>query len=400
MPYNRWDDQIKNDELSMILVIDCLPFTFWDIFQNTMSKTGFYRHELKPMFAPLPSVTKFSKPYLVSSSWEPIEKDYGKLLKERGANAWSGKPTFYLKNLKELSNLEPPGTPSVLMLNFLPSDEVLHSDVDAKGSIYEEELYRLFSRIADSVKHLFEVWRGNPERFNVYVLTDHGACKIMEEEKQSLDSKVVNKLFENEKHRYAFISNEGSDSIPKNLWEIGYKFKRPFVSDESSYFIPRGHQTVKLASSHNRYVHGGATPEEIIVPTAVFRALELVRKELALRFLGKINRQNGNASFYVQRVQPVNIEIQNQNEEEIKVLNAEVLCPDSEVKQFNGINIKGKGYGTVEINCYFKNTAKGQNELSIQMSYLIAGEEKVCEISIPAEFKSAVTGGFSLKNLS
>jgi hypothetical protein len=314
---------------------------------------------------------------------------------------WSGKPTFYLQNLKEFSRLETPVTPSVLMLNFLPSDEVLHSDVEAKGSMYEEELYRLFSRIADSVKHLFESWKGNPEKFNVYVITDHGACRIMDEEKRSLDSKVVNKLFENEKHRYGFTSKEQSDSIPNNLWDIGFKFSRPFVPDDAVYFIPRGHNTVKMSSSHHQHVHGGATPEEIIVPTGVFKPFELVRKELKLRFLDlKIDTQSGSASFYIQRLQPVKIEVQNPNDEAVKILNAEVLCPDSDDKQFNKVIVKGKGYETVEVNCYFKNTEKNKNELSIQLSYLISDEEKVCEISIPAEFKSAATGGFSLKNLS
>jgi len=61
-----------------------------------------------------------------------------------------------LPNLKSLTELELFKESSIILLNFLSSDEVLHSDVEERSSTFEEELFRLFSRLADSSKSLLD----------------------------------------------------------------------------------------------------------------------------------------------------------------------------------------------------------------------------------------------------
>jgi len=152
----HWRELIKNDVISLILLIDCLPCTYWDIFQEAMAKSGFHRHELKHAFTPLPSDTAHSKAHLLSGNWNHDFTDYELILKERSKSDWGNKEVFYLPNLKALSDLEAPDNPAVVLLNFLPPDEILHSDVELKDSTYEEEMYRLFTRVSDSAKNLFE----------------------------------------------------------------------------------------------------------------------------------------------------------------------------------------------------------------------------------------------------
>jgi len=337
---------------------------------------------------------------MLSGSWESQEKSYEDILTKRSEKDWNSKKIIYLSNLKALSNLEPPKQPSIVLLNLLDIDDLLHSDVELRDTTYEEELYRLFARLADSAKRLFDGWQGTSEHLSIYVITDHGASRIIEEEKASLDSKVVNKLFPDEKHRFSRINKAEADKIPQNLWSLGYRFSQPFISEDVVYFIPRGHNTVKRPKKEKGYVHGGATPEEVIVPAAIFRPVKPTWKALFARFLNlKIDRETGKAVFYIQRVIPLEIEVQNPNPEPVQILQVDVLSPDTEVKACTRPNIEAGKYGTVQMDCYFHKSALGSEELVVQLTYEIAGEKSTRDLTQAAEFKSALTGGFSLKDL-
>jgi len=396
---NHWENRLKEDALSLILLVDSLPLTFWGLFQDTLSKAGFYRHELTYRFTPLPSHTDTVKPLMLSGSWEGQEKSYEDILTKRSERDWNGKKIIYLSNLKALSDLEPPKQPSIVLLNLLDIDDLLHSDVELRDTTYEEELYRFFARLADSAKRLFDGWQGASEDFSLHVITDHGASRILEEEKASLDSKVVNKLFPDEKHRFSRINKAEADKIPQN-WSLGYRFSQPFISEDVVYFIPRGHNTVKRPKKEKGYVHGGATPEEVIVPAAIFRPVKPTWKALFARLLNlKIDRETGKAVFYIQRVIPLEIEVQNPNPEPVQILQVDVLSPDTEVKACTRPNIEAGKYGTIQIDCYFNKSALGSEELVVQLTYEIAGEKSTRDLTQAAEFKSALTGGFSLKDL-
>ena len=397
---NYWEDQIKKEVLSLILIVDSLPLTFWDLFQEALAKAGFHRHEIAYRFGPIPSHTEASKPLILSGTWERHDKGYEAILQDRAQKDWGGKRVIYLPNLKALSALQVPEEPAIVLLNFLPPDEVLHSDVELKDSTYEEELHRLFARLADSAKNLFERWPGESQEFSVYVITDHGASKILEEEKASFDSKVVSKLFSDERHRFSYVNKAEAGNIPENLWSLGYRFSQPFVDEDYVYFIPRGHNTVRGLGSGKGYVHGGASPEEVIVPAAIFKPVRPAWKELEARFTNlRIDRKTGKASFYIQRVIPLQIEVQNPNSEAIQILRVDLLSPDADIKGCTTPYVAGSGYGTVEVDCYFNKSALGEEELIIQFTYEISGEEYIKELKAAAEYKSAVTGGFTLKDL-
>jgi hypothetical protein len=397
---DQWRDSIRTEQYSVILLIDSLPLTYWNLLQEILAKVGFYRHEQTYRFVPLPSHTENTKPLLISGKWDSGGKSYDMQLQARATTDWGGKKAVYLPNLKSLHEMVVPTESAVFLVNYLPMDETLHADVESQISTYEEELSRLFQQIADAVRSLWENHLGQKELFSLYVITDHGACRILEEEKNSLDSKVVNKLFVNEKYRMAQIPKSDINNIPQNLWDLGYCFQKPFRQEDQAYFIPRGHNTVRLAVSTNGYVHGGATPEEVVVPAAWFRPLRVSWIEPATRFLNfKVDPKTGKITFYIQRVVQLQIEIQNPNNEAVKILRVDVISPDTEVKGFTTPTILAKKSDTLVVDCYFNKQALEKEELHLQITYEISGEEQVKELKASAEFKSALTGGFSLRDL-
>jgi len=393
-------DAIRNDTLSLIILADGLPLTFWPIFQEALQKAGFHRNALEFRFSPLPTDTEFVKPALISGDWNCPSGAYETLLRTRVENDWSGRQAVYLSNLKMLSDFIPPETAAVVLLNLLTGDEILHDDVAAKGTTHEEELHRLFMRVGEATATLLDRWSGAREAFGLYILTDHGACLVLDQERQSFESRITGKLFTDERRRFAVVEKGMADTVPENLWSLGYRFVQPFVKGETVFFIPRGHNTVSSGTG-KRYSHGGATPEEVIVPIAVFKATKVARKAPKARFLGlQTDSATGKAVFYIQRLTRLSIEIMNPNLEELHIVRATILSPEAELKgrEFPLIAKEG-GTATVFLECNFNRSALGQGDLTVQLTYEIVDEERSLELKAEGLFKSAVTGGFSLKDL-
>ena len=390
----------SEDELSIILLVDCLPLEFVGLLDTALRNVGFSRHDLHYRFAALPTITKYNKPVLLSGDWQNNAGNYDAILKTRTKADWNNKQVVYLSNLKAMSEMPAPQKSAVVLLNFLDGDELLHSDVESKNTTHEEELHRLFTRMAESVNRLSKEWAGSREHFSVYVVTDHGACRVLEEEKRSFDSTVVNKLFPDEKHRFAATDLKQVDDIPDNLWALGHRFKQPFVSDDKIFFLPKGHNTVRRSGRVKGYLHGGVTPEEVIVPTAIYKLVKAAWKTPAARFLDlNLAKETGRAKFYIQRVVTLKVEIQNPNAIDIHILRAGIMSPETDLKSCEVAVVPAGSVNTLQMSCYFKKAALGEKSLEIEIAYEVSGEQHTLSLTLECEFKSAMAGGFNLREL-
>jgi hypothetical protein len=390
----------SEDQLSIVLLIDCLPLEFVGLLDDALRNIGYSRHDLHYRFAALPTITEYNKPVLMSGQWQHDSGNYDSILKARAHADWNNREVVYLNNLKALSEIAAPQKPSVVLLNFLDGDELLHSDLESKGTSYDEELHRYFARMAESVNRISKEWTGHREHVSIYVVTDHGACRILEEEKTSFDSKVVSKLFPDEKYRFAAINEKEGGDIPDNLWALGHRFKQPFVSDNRVFFLPYGHNTVKQSGKPKGFLHGGVTPEEVVVPTALYKLVKAAWKKPATRFLNLDRvKETGKAKFYIQRVVTLKVEIQNPNAVELRILRASVASPETDLKSCDVAVIPAGSVNTIQISCYFKKAALGEKNLEIEIAYEISGEQHTLALMLESEFKSAMASGFSLKDL-
>jgi len=387
-------------DFTVILIIDCLLLSFMEIVDDCLRNVGFNRHGLSYRFAGLPTITEFNKAALLRGEWKEKVENYEAILKKRSASDWNGKNIVYLHNLKTLSEMLIPKESTIVVLNFLDGDELLHSDVESKNTTYEDEFHRIFVRVAEAVNRLSQDWDGPKDLFSLFVVTDHGACRILNKEKQSFDAKIIKKLFADEKYRFSSIVEEQESDIPENLWLFGHRFKHPFSSDNKIYFLPRGHNTVRHAKNVKGYMHGGVTPEEVIVPTAQYKLVKAAWKTIAVRFLNlQLEKESGRAKFYIQRVVKLEIEIQNPNSSDIQVIRASVISPENDLKSCKPVVVPGEGVNVVEINCYFMKAAIEEKNMEIEIVYEIEGEQRNFPLELKCEFKSASTVGFSLKDL-
>jgi hypothetical protein len=390
----------RGDELSIVLLVDCLPLTFAGLLDDALRQAGLSRRSLEHRFAALPTATEFNKPQLLAGVWEEPGGGYPAILRARAESDWGGRRAVYLPDLRALAEIDVPSEPAVLLLNLTDADERLHRDVERENTTHEEELGRLFARLAETVVRLSEAWSGSKEDFGVYVVTDHGACRVLEEERESFDSEVTSRLFPDERHRFAVVDRGHADDIPGNLWAFGHRFLRPFVADDRVYFIPRGHNTVRRPGKGGGYMHGGATPEEVIVPVLSYRLEKVAWKKPAVRIREPaIDRSSGRAVFYIQRVTTLEIEIQNPNTAEIRIVRASVSSPQTDLKGCETPVVPPLGAGVLRMHCYFKRPALEAEALEIEIVYEVDGDAHLLPLRLECGFKSAVTSGFSLKDL-
>jgi len=390
----------SESELTIILLIDCLPLTYFDIIDQAIQSIGLKRHDFHCRYSLAPTVSDINKTALLSGGLELVDNSYEAIIKERAKTDWGNKQTYYLPNLKALSEFNLPKDSSVVVLNYLDGDEILHTDVESKKTTYEEELHRLYTRVVKELERIAKLWPGSKELFDLIVITDHGACRILEEEKTTFDSTVVKKIFENEKYRFAPVSKEQADKIPNNLWTVGYRFIRPFSTNEELFFLPRGHNTVRPAKSVKGHMHGGITPEEVIVPVAHYKLVKTVFDKLFVRFPEiDLVHETGRAKFYVQRVEVVKIELQNPNKEDVNIYRVTVLSPETDLKDWQAEIVPAGGSALFKISCYFNKKAVGEKTMEIEIAYEVGSEKFTQIITLDSEFKSAMSGGFSLKDL-
>jgi hypothetical protein len=387
-------------DLSIVLLVDCLPVAFFDLLDQALRNVGLNRHELGFRLAALPTATEYNKPALLSGQWGPDATNYQSMLQKRSASDWGGRQSVYLGNLKALAELPTPQESAVVILNLLDGDELLHSDLEAKHTTFDDELSRLYGRVAEAVERMVNEWGGAKEQVKVYVVTDHGACRILEKEQTSFDSKVVNHLFPDETHRFAAVDKQDQHKIPANLWALGHKFEQPFVDDEQVYFLPSGHHTVRQSGRITGYRHGGVTPEEVVVPIAVYKPVEVTWKSPVGRFLDlDLDQETGRAKFYIQRVKTLEIEIQNPNSTDLSVLRASVSAPETDLKDCEVAVIPARSTNIIRLSCYFERSALGEQTLEIELVYEIGGEQHTLPLRLESEFKSAMAGGLNLRDL-
>lgn len=393
---SQWRESILKDRYSLILLVDNLPWFFWDLLEKALSETGLHRHETGAAFVPLPSHTSVCKPLIVAGKKGASGSDYLKMLSVRSAEEWNSRPVHYLSGVDQLASLHPAKEPAVFLLNYLAADEALHSDAEASGSSWAEQLALLYRNLARAVGDFARQVSGQSQDIGIYILTDHGSTFVLPEERLAGDAKLSAKLFPSEKYRSATLTESDADEIPENLWALGHRFVSPFAA--GVHFIPSGHNTVASPGLRPIFCHGGATPEEVIVPHGVFRLYPASWSAPRLRFLG-IDLSLGHARFYIKRIVPLTVKIQNNNSEEMRLETVYFTPTVGEVRAFNAVTIPAKGSQATEVSLYFSNEAIGVSNIVFDLTFRVGQDAISQKIDLPVKISSAASGGIDLTKL-
>lgn len=361
-----------------------------------MAKAGLHRHASGFSFAPLPSHTAVCKPQLVSGKPEATGSDYLKLLRTRANDEWHGRAVHYLMGVDQLATLPDSDEAQVALLNYLAADEALHGDAEATGSTWTEHLSLLFGNLAKAVGEFARRTSTNGKSFGLYVITDHGATMILPEERSSADAQMTKKLFPNEKNRSATLNPAEVAQVPANLWSLGHRLESPL--GVLTHFIPRGHQTVATAGQRLTFTHGGATPEEVLVPSGLFRLYSADWVTPALRFVD-LDLTGGSARFYIKRIVQLTFEVQNPNGDACHLEAIEITPAAGEIRHFDALQVPAKGTARGTLSLYFTEAALSIEKIDLSFDLRIGQDALPRKIELPVNITSAISAGIDLRNL-
>jgi len=299
----------SKDAITLILIIDNLNFVYFEDLRQQLNQQGFSLKEVKPLFSLIPTATHISKRALIAGQGNQVDfKDmpYPTVVAKTWEPILNEKRVKYLQNIGELRQ-ERNLTHSVYFLNYLLLDIALHQDNRDTGrshaEVIHEHLVALAKVVADFTKR-FQI----EHRLNLYVISDHGSTRIPQETVNVIDQKFFKSLASEEKKHHRFLPL--SDATLRNLPQVAstqcYLIDRKKFKTHENYLIARQYYRF-LKTQEHFYVHGGLTPEEVVIPFARFTStpvipdhptVHVINKEFRYAVKSRIHVELGNPNTF------------------------------------------------------------------------------------------------------
>jgi len=305
--YQERERMITGDTVTLVLIVDNLNFMYFDELRQQFNQQDFSLKEVKPLFSLIPTATEVGKAALIAGQGDQMDlfdARYGELV----ANVWGpilrGKKVKYLQNIGELQQ-ERALAHDVYFLNYLPIDIALHQDNRDSGRSHAEVIHESLVSLAKTVANFAKRFQVE-QRLNVYVISDHGSTRIPQDAVNVIDQKFFKGLTLEKHHRFIPLPDEKFADLPQLASTECYLIDRQVFKTNKNYLIARQYYRF-LKTQENFYVHGGLTPEEVIVPFAVFicepvtpahPTVRLVTKEFRYAVRSKVLLEVGNPNTF------------------------------------------------------------------------------------------------------
>lgn len=224
---------------------------------------------MKTMASTLPSITQYGMAALLPHKSLELTKDYSVLvdgqktdtLEQRQAVLQKYKPDGICIQYDDIKNM----TIADMKVYFAwkPVTYIYHNQIDARGDNPKTE-NEVFDACEEAVKELHNLIRRmtSANKTNFIITSDHGFLyrrrKLTESDKIIPDAETVEAVGRRYLLSQSAITSAGVASI-----EIGTMMQ---TSDSRKVTYPVGADVFKTPGSGINYVHGGCSPQEMIIP--------------------------------------------------------------------------------------------------------------------------------------
>lgn len=266
--FNR-NVQYSKDQL-VVVISDALRYEVGMTLLEKLQADEKCNATMKTMASTLPSITQYGMAALLPHRTLELTEDYSVLvdgqkadtLEQRQAILQKYKPASRCVQYDDIKNLSVADLRSI----FTRQDVVYiyHNQIDARGDKLntENEVFNACAEAVDEISALIRRLTTSANRSHFIVTADHGFLyrrnKLSESDKIGSVTGAADVLT----RRYMFSRNavltEGLASIP-----VGKMIQN---SDERILSYPIGADIFKAPGSGMNYVHGGCSPQEVLIP--------------------------------------------------------------------------------------------------------------------------------------
>ena len=270
--------------LTLVIMVDNFNMKFYPTLQQRLLSAGFFEQEFKPSISMLPSFTNVSKKSIIVGDYKPFPEgvNYARAVED----SWTrrlGKKVLYLPNIVALRQVTQ-RTHEVFFLNYLPIDYSLHQNDNHTGISHGQTVQMYLNVLVQDIQ-AFARRLGSEQDLMVIFVSDHGSTRIPRGTVNVIDHNLYRKHAIDEHHRFISISKEEASKLPDKVEFECYLF------DGREYDLPESYLVAKrlyrfLPTDDSVYTHGGLTPEETIVPVAVFQPTRNTPRPLIVKMIG------------------------------------------------------------------------------------------------------------------
>ncbi|MFQ5854903.1 MAG: hypothetical protein ACE5LU_04575 [Anaerolineae bacterium] len=382
-------ERMMGDAPVLVLAIDNFNAKFLRDLTRYMRAQGYYAEELNYYVSMLPSCTEVSKKCLLAGQPEPFKATaYEKVVEETWGQTLSGRRVRYLPHIGALRAVRQ-REHDVYFLNYLPLDMAFHQDEEQVGISHAQAARNYLRAVARDVRAFGE--RIGAERDLVVIVTsDHGSTRIPAQAPNLIDSAFFAKRVLDKHQRYVRISDSELHALPDNTRYQCYTFERERFGLDENYLAAKRHYRF-LPTTGSTYIHGGLTPEETLVPVAVFTPLTVSPKPLTVRLLDR--------EFYYARKSEVRVELVNTNAYPCESVRLEIQNPNVDAP---GVELAIMGPMSEEIvtlDGRFRRSQGDIDKLHIRVTYDFLEQPQQQEVEEAVEMKSMMEPAFDLTEL-
>ena len=376
---------LDSDKIALVILLDNFNYAFFPELRRLFNQRDVSLASERPVFSLPPSATEVGKASLVAVTGDLTDiqtKDYGKLVHDVWDNLLSstGRKAAYLSSIGELQNLTV-CSHDLYFLNYLPVDEALHDSSMKIGMDHSERVHGLLEKLVDSIVEFANRF-GIEKKLVVYVISDHGSTRIRKDVVNVLDKKYYKFIADKLHHRYMTLSDDQLSTVPQAVEAQCYVINREKFKTNANYLAARCYYRF-AETDEDFYVHGGLTPEEIVVPFARFVFQPLAVKPPTLRLLKD--------QFRYAIKSNIELELGNPNDFPIENISLRLIDMDAE-EQFVDI-LPGKNPKPVVFHTVFRRDIKAGNSRDITVLIQYECQERILEpvqLTFPVSLKGVM----------
>ncbi len=288
---NRALLRLKQGAKALFIIVDNLTFKYVGYLREQFARQGFHiQGAVEPVWAVIPTTTEVSKHCLVGGVRNPVDvqgRSYEDILAKDWAGHLGGYRTAYTSVLGDLQKRQDFDV-DILLLNYLPIDDVLHKDERQVGATHTRQIQGHLADLVDVVCK-FARRAKVEQQLVIFIASDHGSTKVLAGNEDVLDDKFYKQQATDRHHRYIAVP-ENRATHPTAYDEAQcYSLPAKTFGTHESYFIPRGYGLF-IKTNESVYVHGGLTPEETIVPFMQLMKTEVQVQQPTFRLRDNIVR--------------------------------------------------------------------------------------------------------------
>lgn len=384
-------DQLKQHTGPVLMVmVDNLNPKYYPLLQNQLHQQGFYEQDFNYCISMLPSFTEIGKKCVLTGHFSPFT---GSGYQQAVEETWNGKlnkKIRYLANILEMRQVSE-RMADVFILNYLPVDFCLHQHESHIGISHSQTIQVYMSALAQDIRS-FARRIGAERDLMIVVLSDHGSTRIPRGTINLIKDKLYKKHALDEHHRFISIDDHEAKNLSEKIQYDCYLFHRNEYGLPENYLVARRLYRF-LQTDDSAYTHGGLTPEETIIPVAVYLPITVAPKPLSVRI---IEPKKVIAGTHPE----LTFEITNLNNLPVEQIEFEIIDQNIDAPAVSLDILQKLGRGKITLKSYCPSSADtSTKKLHARLTYQFNGQQHEQTAEVPIIYDSLVKMKFDFDNL-